>query len=56
MERGHVQSFVATPDWTEYRFDPRKLGGTLGTDIRWFFFGATAPGSHRFEIDQVELQ
>jgi len=49
-------SFVATPDWTEYRFDFRRFGGTRGTDIKGIFFGATSPTSYAFSIDQVQLR
>lgn len=50
------QSFVATSDWTEYRFDFRRFGGTQGKDIKGIFFGATGPGSYSFTIDQVQLR
>jgi imidazolonepropionase-like amidohydrolase len=50
------QSFVATSDWTEYRFDFRRFGGTLGKDIKGIFFGATSPGAYAFSLDQVQLR
>jgi imidazolonepropionase-like amidohydrolase len=50
------QSFVANPEWTEYRFDFRRFGGTLGKDIKGIFFGATGPATYEFTLDQVQLQ
>jgi imidazolonepropionase-like amidohydrolase len=50
------QSFVATPDWTEYHFDFRRFRGTSGKDVKGILFGITVPGTHSFTIDQVQLR
>ncbi|HEY5959908.1 MAG TPA: amidohydrolase family protein, partial [Polyangiaceae bacterium] len=50
------QFFVATREWTKYEFDFRKFGGTLATDIRGIFFGATSTGQYSLQLDQVELR
>lgn len=51
-----AQSFIATPEWTEYVIDFRRFGGTSGKDVKGILFGATGPRAYAFNIDQVQLR
>jgi imidazolonepropionase-like amidohydrolase len=52
-----TESFVAGPEWKEYRFSLSQFNGMDGHDLMGLLFaGGTAPGKFAFQIDDVRFQ
>jgi imidazolonepropionase-like amidohydrolase len=52
-----VASFIAGPDWKQYRFSISQFGGTDGHDLTGLLFsGGSAGGKFSFQIDDVKFQ
>jgi hypothetical protein len=52
-----LQSFIATQDWTQYRFALKEFDGCDGTGVTGLFFGGGASvGAFEFQIDDVRFE
>jgi hypothetical protein len=52
-----MRSFVATPDWQQYRFALKDFDGCDGTDVLGLFFGGGAEaGPFEFQVDDVRFE